>query len=304
MENHIETIVTHSLEAAEYNMTYIVGLYYEASPQSFNYTRAVTKYGCTEPYKASPVDRRYWDRVMEEPALAVANLSTHYPIWGIAWDFEPYLSKESSRLYSFDEPALEAFANISGSKILSLPAHQSYYWLKANGLLEAYETWQRETAYSFARDLEEKVHSINPNLSLGLLCFQEWKWTHWAVLEGFNSSTAPLTAWTEETYGGFTQEIFDRLQQAFSQHRLNGYILPGRCSRMSSDPGEAWTMVTNLAHAMREADSVWVFLYGSTAITLMSPYIATGLNSSTASSSSTEQGQTLFPFSIHIRGLR
>jgi len=93
-ERALDKFRRNSLDAATHNITYLAGLYYLGDEVDFGYVRAVHKTGEIQLHTPSPVDRVYWDRIVEEPALAVANLSLHYPIRGLSWDFELYLAEE------------------------------------------------------------------------------------------------------------------------------------------------------------------------------------------------------------------
>ena len=191
----------NSLEAAANNMTYICGLYYDGIyPEFDDYVRAVNRYGVMETLTPTHVDETYWMRIIEEPAIAIANLSLYYLIWGIAWDFEMYIAEKfESTYYSFDEATMQAFTNTSGNVIPDLQASQRYSWLEDNGLLEDFMKWQEEAVFRLAKKTEEKVHAINPSLSLGILGFAD-SWRYWAILRAFSTLQAPVTAWTEGTY--------------------------------------------------------------------------------------------------------
>ncbi len=255
-----------SIEAAAHNVTYIAGQYYMQPVWSlitFNYTRAVTMGGAVDALSPSPVDEAWWLHLVEEPALFLANLSLYYPIWGVVWDFELYGhdTYTGHDRYTYDSAALAAFGQSAGVAVPSLPSGQRYPWLVSNGLLDRYHEWLREKAFTMARSTERKVHAINPNLSLGILGFFN-AWFHWSVLEGWNSSTAPVTAWCEQTYGGYKlggTEGVDVYRRMWAEHRLYGKFLPGLRSSIKSmeaairDNGAFWSY---------EYDGHWWQQYG------------------------------------------
>jgi len=254
-ERVLARFARYSREAYQYNITYIAGLYYLGDVPNFEYVHAVTKYGKVETYTPSKVDPTYWNELVEEPAVAIANLSLYCPIWGIAWDFEHYLSEDFRTTdYTFDQQALDMFSNETGISIPNLSATQRYPYLWDHGLIGRFEEWQREKVYEMARETETKVHAINPNLSLGILGFGD-SWFLWTVLAGFNSSTAPVTAWTEDTYGGYDEDRISFYQEQFRQRRLYGKIIPGLYTVALSP----WRMITNMERAIRHNGVFWIY---------------------------------------------
>ncbi len=245
----------NSLAASTYNITYVAGLYYLGDTPDFDYVRAVSQNGKTETWTPSRVDAAYWKKLIEEPAVAIANLSLYYPIWGVVWDFEHYLA-DNFRYndYSFDEEAMEMFSNETAIPIPNLPASERYPYLRDQGLLTRFQEWQREKVYRMARETERKVHAINQNLSLGILGFGD-SWFVWTILAGFNSSTAPVTAWTEDTYGGYDEARISFYQDQFEQRRLYGKILPGLYTVALSP----WRMIIDMERAIRHNGAFWIY---------------------------------------------
>ncbi len=245
----------NSQAAHEHNITYVAGLYYLGYTPHFDYVRAVNQYGQTETWTPSKIDPTYWRKLIEEPAVAIANLSLYYPIWGVTWDFEHYLANNFHYSdYSFDQEAMEMFSNETGISIPNLSAGERYPYLRAHGLLQHFEDWQREKVYQMARDTERKAHAINPNLSLGILGFGD-SWFLWTILAGSNSSTAPVTAWTEDTYGGYDEGRISFYKDQFRQRHLYGKILPGLYT-VALNP---WKMITNMERATRHNGVFWIY---------------------------------------------
>ncbi len=85
-------------------------------------------------------------------------------------------------------------------------------------------------------------------------------WFPWTVLEAFNSSTALVTGWCEETYGGYymvepnaSPEYFRKL---WTQHQLNGIFLPAIWGLY--DP---WMVLTEMEAATRDNGAFWIYLW-------------------------------------------
>jgi len=250
---------SESILAAANNVTYIAGQYY-LQPMwqyiDFNYSRAVDQYGREEAYTPAPLDEAWWRHMMEEAGVFIANLSLRYPIGGLVWDMEPYYSQGFQPAhYSYDEASLGAFANATNRTLPSLPPAQRHGWLQANGLLEQYKAWSGTKAYLLARNVAEKIHAINPELQLGILGFVDC-WFYWSMLRGFNSSTAPVSAWYEGTYRGYVSsgpEGVSRYLDLWQSNQLNGQFIPG--IGMISP----WAALTSMEASVRETGGFWFY---------------------------------------------
>ena len=259
-ESVLERFAEESQRAESSNVTYIAGLYYHMPPWDrleFNYTRLVRYSGEVDRFTPSPVDEVWWRELMHEPAIAVANLSLYYPIWGLVWDIELYNNDVTEREdYSYDLPAIQAFANASGISVPKIPANGGYNWLRQVDMLEDYHEWIYQEVFSMARETERAVHSINPGFALGLLGTVH-SWHHWAILQGFNSSTAPVTSWCEYTYGGYRtigDEGVAHFQELWEEHDLNGRFVPG--VRPSHEFGK---FMWDLGMAARHTGVYWIY---------------------------------------------
>ena len=223
----IPRVKTESLEAAAHNLTYICGLKYHAMIPSFDYSRAVNADGFVENRTPSPVDENYWIKLMDEPGVAIANLSLYYPISAVIWDIELYGRERFDYCdYSFDDNALQRFAGDMNMTIPGLAFSRRDDWLLDNGLLEEYQRWQEETVYRQAKATEEKIHAINPNLSLGTLG-PSHNWWYPCILKGFMTEGMTVSAWTERTYDGYGASEVIWNQVAFAELGINGTVVPG-----------------------------------------------------------------------------
>jgi hypothetical protein len=279
-EGCLASLKENSIRAQANNLTYIAGLYYLhwSREPDFNYTLAVTKEGQEIGIVPSPVDETYWKKVVEEPAVAIANLSVEYPIWGIAWDFELYScdqcgfgptpllwrsgfyceDSQEGCSYTYDTDALNRYANSTGNYIpdpRAIRAEDRYKWLESNGLLQDFQSWQEEEVYRLAKATEKKVHSINPNLSLGILWFYDI-WQHRAILRAFVSPLAPVSAWSERTYDGYKghRERFNEYLEMFHENGINGQVFPGFWAGKLSP----WKMLTGLYRSHAHRGVYWV----------------------------------------------
>ena len=256
-----------SLQAAGENVTFILREHYDGNafeagdPRlDFEYDRVVTRHGFKEAREPSPVDEVYWREWIERCTLFVANLSLHYPIWGMVWDMEPYRRSDEKRwktdMYSYDVGAFHGFANDTGRAFPEVAADQRHRFLSDRGLVQEYQLWQERKLYEMARTTAERAHAINPNLSLGVLWFQQ-TWIVWNVLRGFNCSTAPATAWSEQCYEGYNTLDYQGQKRWWSANAttLNGVLIPGFWT-VKLDP---FDMIENMERAARDEGLMWIY---------------------------------------------
>jgi len=126
-------------------------------------------------------------------------------------------------------------------------------------LLEQFKAWQERSLYEMARETQEKVHAINPNLLLGDLNIRD-TWFHWAILEGFSTSRAPVMAWTEETYGGYhgpNKAKMENYRRSFEERGLSGKVIPGFYTPIR----HPWELIEDMEWATRLDGVFWVYQY-------------------------------------------
>ncbi len=227
----VPVIREQSQDAANHNLIYMVGPRFRPRKGDCNFTRAVNKHGQVQE-SPSPLDEGYWRKAIEESGRMIANMSLYYPISGIVWDMEVYYmhwlwNEWTYYSYTYDRMAIEAFANATDVDIPSMPASERHDWLQVNGLLEEFKEWQEDEVFSMARGVEEKIHAINPQLHLGTLGFQDKCWWFLSILKGFCSEDLSVSAWHEDTYGGWgTQEINDN-HDVFAEWGIEGKVITG-----------------------------------------------------------------------------
>jgi hypothetical protein len=264
-DDYISDFKGLSLEAEEHGLTFIAGLYYLAGEVDFPYSRAVVSYGYTDEFRPSPVDPIYWQKVIHETAIAVAEASLDSPIDGLVYDFELYLAggsgfnygrEDQIFSYSFDPPAVSSFAGDRGLEAPDLEPNQTYSWLEGEALVAEFMNWQRNQVREMAAATAEAVRAINPDLSLGILGFQNC-WHHWTILEAWNWDGVPLTLWDEKSYWGFDPEFTQFRVQQIEERGLNCRYLPGLYSGAQTPK----QIVGNMSRALSFHNAFWVFQY-------------------------------------------
>ncbi len=264
----VQSIVeVESLQCAAENITFILDEHYDGAAYEkgdprllFNYTRVVTRDGFQEPREPSPVDEVYWREWVEKCTLHIANLSLKYPIWGMVWDMEPYRRSEDKKwrtnMYSYDRQAFHEFADDMGRDFPNLSPSERHQFLAQMDLVDDFEEWQEKKLYEMAMTTAEKAHAINPNLSLGTLWFQQ-TWIITNILKGFNCSTAPVTAWSEQSYESYNSIDYQKQKEWWSQNSgmLNGVLIPGFWT-VKHDP---FDLIDNMEQAARHEGLFWVY---------------------------------------------
>jgi len=262
--NYVSYFREMALGARKNGVTLIAGLYYFSSAPDFNYTHGVTWSGYRERYGPSPSDTTYWEKVIHEPAVALANLSLHYPIGGLVYDFEQYLPRmiylheeDDIKAYSYDPASVLAFAGGPSPSVPRLDGNHTFSWLKDKGFLESYQAWQRRKVYEMARRTADEVHSINPNFSLGMMAFGFRSWFHWTILAAWNTGTVPTTVWDESSYGGLKSGSASEKLNMIKQRGLNARYLPGLYTTVQSPRN----IVRNMSLALKYCNGFWVYQY-------------------------------------------
>ena len=244
------------IEACEQNnMTFIAGQYYTWGGNApFDYATAVDQFGNVEPTTPSPVSTGWWEHIIEEGAVYLANLSLHYPIWGAIWDVELYDHDAfKHKYYSYDDEAIRGFANDTGADIPPLSPGRRRDWLRENGLLEDFQSWEENRAYELAKGVAEKVHAINPNFVLGFFPVQD-VWFHWALLRGFGTPEAPAGAWTGwQTYGGISEKHAQDLKSRIREQGIDAQFVVGI----------GGATLTNFEQSVRRCEAFWVYTFGN-----------------------------------------
>lgn len=248
-----------STRAADNGLFYVCGPRYLSSTAQF--VSAVHRSGKVQKGVPSPLDEDYWCKAVEEMGLAIANLSLEYPISGVVWDMEVYYRPGRGPdwtywSYTYDQVAFQRYGDAVNMSVPSLPASERYDWLESRGLVEDYKRWQEGALYSMAKETREKIHSINPNLSLGTLGFQDDCWCFLSILRGFSTQDIPVTAWHEDTYGGFYETTkMDKNHAIFDALGINGKVIPGLWTyRMPP-----FTLFYNMEYAIRSNETFWIF---------------------------------------------
>lgn len=249
-----------SIEASASGMEYICGPYYQSGVAPIEYTRAVNSHGSRDAKAASPVDERYWNYAMEDVGLAIAELSLRCPVSGIVWDIEHYGSDSFEDWdYTYDSRAISLFSNQSGHNIPDLGAGERHDWLRGRGIVEEYEAWQEETVHNLAERTRNRIHAINPNLSLGILGFEDDCWLHLSILRGFSTPEVTVSAWHEDTFwGGYKRSKIDGNHQDFARLGINGRVIPGFWT-YELDP---YQLLFNMEYALRYNGTFWIYQHG------------------------------------------
>ncbi len=120
--------------------------------------------------------------------------------------------------YTYDQGAISLSAEDMSITVPELPRGKRHKWFQTHGLLEEFISWQEETVYHMALETREAIHEINPDLSLGVLGFEDDCWLHLNILRGFSTTDKRITAWHEDSFwGGYKRSKIDDNHEDFAR---------------------------------------------------------------------------------------
>ena len=207
--------------AAEYNIRLFPILHF-AVPRQFKdgqsrYQPYVTRQGVIYQATPSPLDAAYWDTVIAKRFERLAELSKTTPISGILFDAELYGSDISIyRDLCFSDLAWDTFTRALPNLFLRpskhrkarfLPKEERFDYLIRHDLFREYTRIQWRALRNIVARIEARLHRINPQLSLGFLCYQPI-WSFSALVHGLGTPQRPALVFTESSYvRGYTPYV-------------------------------------------------------------------------------------------------
>lgn len=168
-----------------------------------DFRREVTVAGIVHQHTPCPADERYWQRVILPRCLMVAQMSrVRKNIAGVVLDMEMYGADHAGYGAAC---ACEACRSGAGTDD---PA--------------ALLTWQRKEVARICRDLEGRVHQVNPRFQFAATHMEEPYPFFEGVALGLGTLDVPVICASERTYAdGYSSEV-DQTQARFRQ--LNAYV--------------------------------------------------------------------------------
>ncbi len=201
------------------------------------------KYGTLKDYRAfvhrdtgpaklvvCPVDAAYWKNLIMPTPIEMAKLGVKYGgLDGVLIDGELYgpLNARPAISVSFymdvgpcmcDHCFGDFLTQTRGKeKLADIPWKDRYVWLQKRKLTRDYNARLRDNVAALARQLEQQVHAVNPDLLLGLMNWykndigagpHENYFLH-GLRNGLKTSKRPVMVWTEgpeyeQGYGSYT----------------------------------------------------------------------------------------------------
>ncbi|MEE0944581.1 MAG: hypothetical protein UIM24_03920 [Clostridia bacterium] len=223
VENYIEKTGNMVFMKASYGANSVVGN---------------TQYGTYQPGTEHslalpcPLAEKYWDKEMMSRFEVIAK---HPKIIGIVFDMEMYSGGSSHYIGPCvcDECVDKFILSASGSvskKLKSTPLNERLLYLRNNCIFEEYSEWSSGEITKITTKLREKIHSINPNLIIGVMPTIEWLG---GMADGLGTAEMPLMIFMEDTYKGVLP--ITNVKKAFAKkNNMNAVFAVGLWSNNNS----------------------------------------------------------------------
>ncbi|MFA6716618.1 MAG: hypothetical protein WCS27_14655 [Victivallaceae bacterium] len=172
------------------------------------YQRVVDKTGKTAVRTPCPLDKYYWDLVIEKPLLELIAKNKNYS--GCHLDFELYLNDlPTVHEYGLDngenccycDKCFNGFLRLKNYKLQkTIPANMRFKWLKSRNLTTEYQNYLESEIIKISSSTRKKVHEINPDFVFLFCPWFENSWYLTGLAKGFGTSKIPSLVVTEQTY--------------------------------------------------------------------------------------------------------
>ena len=219
---------------------------------------------------ARPFSDKLWKDTILPRAAAHARRSKTSPAVGMWLDFELYEKNDQQNVqwYTYDDLTIREFTAETGREIPDLPSEDRYDWFADNGLLDAFQAYQRNRYRDQVRHVRQEVDKINPRFQFGLYPGPVQPFLPIACKE-LATDMAPIVLTPAETYGRAistlpdsicldSSRIWCRRARALAEthdfpHLIFGGVMPGY---QGADP--AWN-AKNAYTVGSGVDGYWAF---------------------------------------------
>ncbi|UCH33452.1 MAG: hypothetical protein JSV65_12850 [Armatimonadota bacterium] len=182
----------------------------ERRPLIGEFRPVVTSGGRTVEDTACPRDPRYWEGVVGDRGVFIAQLSGEAPIAGLIIDPEMYgagISTYGSGV-CFCEECFQTFLRARERREAPPPAGARLDYLKSRGLLDAYYGYLEDEVAALAATQRERIHAVKPDLLLGGFLLERDDFYHRGLVRGLGAPEMPVLVMPETTYGsGYTEYV-------------------------------------------------------------------------------------------------
>lgn len=165
----------------------------EARPYINRYGEALLSVPC-------PLNRSYWQASVGQRCRQLAQLSEHAPIAGIVFDTEMYGGELSVyNDFCFCDICWEEFFQAQGHNVPNIEKTLRFDFLHKELLFRAYTTFQEKRLQHILSSIEKQTHAINPDLTLGILAYQD-TWFYRGLIRGLGIKKKPVLVFSETSY--------------------------------------------------------------------------------------------------------
>lgn len=212
-----------------------------------------------------PQDREYWDNYLRPlgKAIAMLSLESGLQVDGIHIDSELYGSRKRGfgdygKDICFCDRCFSHFLlakGYSGPELPPVGASERKKWLAEQGLLDSYFVFLSQKVELHARNLEQELHRINPNLILGIYPTPR-DWARKAVFRGFGTKEFPTVIFATDSYeGGGAARIPEYPRKFYAKKGINGVYSAGFLFRCYG----ADDLERELALASKQCSGYWLY---------------------------------------------
>ncbi|MFH1613895.1 MAG: hypothetical protein ABIG61_02265 [Planctomycetota bacterium] len=184
-------------------------------------------------------------RLMFNSAFQLAKVSRQLDIVAVGMDLETTINTD----ISYDDTAWKRFAENHEIDI-NTPAKNRLKLLGQKSLADEYTKWFKEQLEEVAKRYEQEMHTINPDLSLGIMpSFREWFYDAFIKHLGTERAPAIIDSWLMYNGSGFGEAVLNEQKRIKALNPNNLYVIWGRIDSYS--PADT---TVQAYHAIRGTD--------------------------------------------------
>ncbi|OGV70813.1 MAG: hypothetical protein A3K19_26855 [Lentisphaerae bacterium RIFOXYB12_FULL_65_16] len=252
-----------SIEARRVGMHLFGVLGFSFDAEKAGLRRAVFGNGY-ESVVACPLDERFWQQAMIEPAVRLARegMTAEKEVSGVLIDFELYHNADKGGQSYYTDACYcdSCFGGFLKQKGLADSTRDVAYgarvgWLKAKGLFSEYHPWLQRLVRAQAVRMREAVEAVRKDFFLGFYPIPH-NWTLVGVAQGLGTPERPMILWATETYGGGgVKKIADDWPEQMRQKEIHCYYCAGVLLRCYS----AVNLAAHLTGVALKSNGYWLF---------------------------------------------
>jgi len=236
--------------------------------------RFVAADGRAAPHLACPTDEKYWESVVGQRALELAELrrAGHPSVCGLLFDIEDYAGRGDlpcgSLWLCYCDQCFGAFMRSVGKGEQTVAASERQSWLSENELLENYLKFQDNSVATILSNIRKQIDEVAPDF---MLAIYPWVYVEpaerksriaWDIrfVRGLGTERVPFLLLDERTYVWGYDPAMERQRADLKSQGLNFLAVTG----FNVVPAErVWwpeEMAPSAYWASRRSDGYWIYV--------------------------------------------